>query len=154
VSIHLPESYGSDLIEGDPQRTRFQRIKQKSYLDDTRILFWDLYITEYTALVSLTVRHAELICLNSWCLGLLARSTQDTDIRDYNHLCGLLKTHQLSHFLYPSLTLQTFLNAHIQLEEVMKSCHPSSLGFGAGGGYSKAAFLENLEMVITGTGRK
>ena len=37
--LHLPEFYGSDLIEGDPLRTRFQRIKQKGYLDDSNILF-------------------------------------------------------------------------------------------------------------------
>jgi hypothetical protein len=41
-----------------------------------------------------------------------------------------------------------YLNAHIQLEEVMKSHCGSSLGFGARGGYSKVAFLGNLEMVI------
>jgi hypothetical protein len=74
VSIYLPEYYGSDLIEGDSLKTRFQRIKPKGYLDDTKILFWDLYVTEYTALVSL--------CLNSGCLGFSARSSQDTDIRD------------------------------------------------------------------------
>ena len=48
---------------GIPLRTRFQRFKQKVYLDDTKILFWDLYITEYTALVNFIVRHAELTCL-------------------------------------------------------------------------------------------
>ena len=40
------------------------------YLDDTEILFLNLYITEYTALVNFFVRHAELTCLNSWCPGL------------------------------------------------------------------------------------
>jgi hypothetical protein len=58
-------------MKGNPRRTRFQRIKQKSYLDDTKILFCDLYITEYTALVSLIFRHAELTCfevLISWTL--------------------------------------------------------------------------------------
>jgi hypothetical protein len=45
-------------------------------------LFWGLYITEYTALVNLIVRHADLTCLNSWCLGFSARSSQDTDIRE------------------------------------------------------------------------
>ena len=36
----------------------------------------------------------------------------------------------------------------------MKSRRPSPLGFGAGGGYSKVAFLGNLEMVITEAGKK
>ena len=90
--LHLPELYGSDLIEGDPLRTRFQRIKQKGYLDDTKILFWDLYITEYTALVNFIIRHAELTSLNPCCLGFSSGSSQDTDIRDeYNHWYGLHK---------------------------------------------------------------
>jgi hypothetical protein len=45
------------LIEGDPLRTRFQRMKQKVYLDDIKILFWDSYITEYTALVDFIIRN-------------------------------------------------------------------------------------------------
>jgi hypothetical protein len=57
-------------------------------------------------------------------------------------------------FLTLPLTLSKYLNAHIQHEKVMKSCHPSSLSFGAGGDYSKVAFVRNLEMVIIRTGRK
>jgi hypothetical protein len=57
-------------------------IKQKHYLDDSKILFCDLYIIEYTALVNVLVRHAELTSLNSWYLELSAGSSQDTDIRD------------------------------------------------------------------------
>jgi hypothetical protein len=37
-SGHIPELCGSDMMKGDFQRTRFQRIKQKIYLDDTKIL--------------------------------------------------------------------------------------------------------------------
>jgi hypothetical protein len=44
-------------------------------------------------------------------------------------------------------------NIHIQLEEFMKY-HPSSLGFGARGHYSKVIFLRNSQMVIIGTRRK
>ena len=40
---------------------RFDRGRpQKGYLDDTKILFGDLYMTEYSALVNFIVRHAEL----------------------------------------------------------------------------------------------
>jgi hypothetical protein len=56
--------------------------------------------------------------------------------------------------IFPNPFLQRYLNARIQLEELMKSHRPSSLGFGVGGGYSKVAFLGSLELVITGTGRK
>jgi hypothetical protein len=59
-----------------------------------------------------------------------------------------------SPFSPPFHTLQKHLNAHILLEEVMKSHLPSSLGFGVGGGYSKVVFLGNLEMVIIEAGRK
>jgi hypothetical protein len=57
---------------------------------------------------------------------------------------------QLPHFPYP----QRYLNAHIQLEDVMKSHHPSSWDFGVEDDYCKIGFLGNLEMVIIGTGRK
>jgi hypothetical protein len=40
------------------------------------------------------------------------------------------------------------------LEEVIKSNPSSSLGFGAGGIYSKVTFLGNLEMLMIGTWRK
>lgn len=79
--LHILELYGSDLIEGDPLRTRFLRIKQKGYIDDTKFFFWDLYITEYTALVNFIIRHAELTCLN-WYLGFSSGSSQDRDIRN------------------------------------------------------------------------
>jgi hypothetical protein len=55
--------------------------------------------------------------------------------------------------IFPTLLhpLKKYLNAHIQLEKVMKSHCPSSLGFGDGGDYSKVAFLGNLVMVIIET---
>jgi hypothetical protein len=59
--------------------------------------------------------------------------------------------------IFPTHTLNPlhkYLNAHIHLEEVMKSDCGSSLGFGVGGGYSTFAFLGNLKVVIIGTRRK
>ena len=84
-----------------PEELDFWEFK-KNYLDDSKILFWDVCITGYTTLVSLIVRHADLTCLHSWYLGLSVDSIQSTYIRDYyNHWCGLLKSHQLLHFPYP-----------------------------------------------------
>ena len=57
--LHLPDLYGLYLVGVNPLRTIFQRMKQKVYLD-TKILFWDLYITDYTALVNFIIRHTEL----------------------------------------------------------------------------------------------
>lgn len=108
-----------------PPRTRFQRIKQKGYLDDTKILFWDLYITDYTALVSLIIRHAELTCLISWCLGLSAGSSQDTDIRDCNnHWGGLLKANQLPHFFLPFLPFKDISTPIFSLKKLWRVIIP------------------------------
>jgi hypothetical protein len=59
-----------------------------------------------------------------------------------------------SPFFPTLLPFLKYLNAHIQLEEIMKSCCSCSLVFGTGGGCSKSTFIGNLEMVIIGTERK
>ena len=100
--------------------------------------------------MSLIITRAKLICfelLISWTF-----SKIQLGHRQYNHCCGLLKANQLPHF--PLTPLQKYLNAYIQLEEVMKSHHLRSLGFGTGGGYPNVASLGNLEIVTIGTGRK
>lgn len=78
--------------------------------------------------------------------------TQTPEINTIVGVAFLRPTNSL--FSLPFSLPSKYLNAHIQLEKPMKSRCPSSLGFGAGGGYSKVAFPGNLVMVIIGTGRK
>jgi hypothetical protein len=110
---------------------------------------------EYIALVSLIVRHVELASfefLICWTFNQIQSGHRHQRLKKIIGVAFLRTTNVP---IFPSLPpFQRYLNAHIELEEVMKSRCPSSLGFVAGGSYSKVAFLGNLEMVIIGTGRK
>ena len=140
-----------------PQRTTFQRIKEKSYFDNTKILFQDLYFTEYTALESHCQTHWTGLLwtpdLLDFQLGSDSGRTQKTKTKT---IVGVAFLRPTNSFIFSPLPppLQRYVNVHIQLEKVMKSHPPSSLDYGAGGSYSKVVFLGNLEMVIIGTRRK
>jgi hypothetical protein len=107
-----------------PEELYSREIKQKCYLDDIKVLFWDLYITEYTVLVNFIVRYAELTCLNSWCLMFhldpVRTLTSETII-------GVAFLKPMNSPIFPNFPrlFKKYLNAHIQLEEVMKSLCPS-----------------------------
>ena len=82
-----------------------------------------------SALVSLIVKHAQLTCFE-----LLISCTFSWIQSGHRHQrliqegVAFLKPANAP-FSLPSPPLQKYLNTHIQLEEIMKSCRPSSLGW-------------------------
>ena len=91
----------------------------KGYFDDTKILFWDLYITEYTALVKPPPQTcwADLLdLLMSW---------------TFSQIQSRHAHQRVINPIFPTIPpTSSYLNTHIQLEEVMESHRPSYLGFG------------------------
>ena len=111
-------------------RTRFQRIKQKGYLNDTKISF-EIYILQN--IESCLISSSDMLNWPAWKPDVLVFHLDPvrTQTSETNTIIGVA-------FLRPSNSpislpfplLSKYLNAHVQLEEVVKSHYHSSLDVG------------------------